>query len=295
MGNDLSAAALAAARLLAKPIALDSQYPASACFRNIQLTDIPAVMSKHGFRVGAALMDRWFMAPAFSMPISWKGSARAGFDNRSLDGHHVDTTAVSMSWALRFGRTQETFTELRRAVLGTASVESLNRSKEELFSNLKRAGKFGAYVSTFGDGRSVLDLHETAHMNARPVSSNGLEKLTDPIDDLYCALGAFTLHVAAEGVITPLKRSGDQSTHQVDVHGLAFYIRDCYDFTDDQPLGNWNASEVQMLPARHLRLAENASFRQWRERHQRGGDFIVFSDIHRQKLSAPLTWYFKGH
>ncbi|MDA8446599.1 DUF6402 family protein [Paracidovorax valerianellae] len=293
MGKDLNAAALAANRLVAKPIALDSRYPAAACFKHIQLTDIPAVMNKNGFRMGAALMERWFIAPAFSMPISWKGSARAALDNRSLDGHHVDTTTVSMSWALRFGRTQDTFAELTRAVLGLSSIQSLNRSKEELFSMLRRAGKFGAHAATFGEGRSVIELHETAHVNARPVSSNGLEKLTDPIDDLYCALGAFTLHVAAEGVISPLKRSGVQATHQVDIHGLAFYIRDCYDFTDDQPLGNWDASEVQMLPARHLRLAENASFRQWRDRHQRGGDFIIFSDIHRQKFSAPLTWYFK--
>ncbi len=291
MTKDVDGAALAAARLMAKPISLASDYPAAGCFKNIQLNDIPTAMEKNGFRVGAALMRKWFKGAPFAMPSAWKTGL--GIDHRSVAMQHLDTSIVSMPWALRFGRTQETYLELKNAVAGRGSERSLAFSQKELFTNLLKTGKLGAHAAPFGLSHSVVDMHETAHVNARPVSANGLEKLTDPIDDMYCALGAFTLHVAAEGVVTPLQRNTIAPTHRVDIHSLAFYIRDCYDFSGDQILGNWNASEVRKVPSSNLYMVENASFREWRSRHQKGGDFIVFSDLYREKLRTPLTWYFK--
>lgn len=291
MGNDLSAAALAAARLMAKPISLASNYPAAGCFKNIQLIDIPSAMEKNGFRMGAALMRKWFTGAPFEMPGAWKTGVSV--DHRSLSAQHLDTSIISMPWALRFGRIQESYVELKNAVLGQGTERSFAFSQKELFNNLRKAGKLGSQASSFGTSQSVVDVHETAHINARSVSANGLEKLTDPIDDMYCALGAFTLHVAAEGVVTPLQRTAAAPTHQIVIHSLVFYIRDCYDFSGDQMLGNWNTSEVRKAPSSNLYLVENASFRDWRSRHQKGGDFLVFSDLYREKLRTPLTWYLK--
>ncbi|GKS95490.1 DUF6402 family protein [Acidovorax sp. SUPP2825] len=290
MTKDFNDAALAAARLVAKPISLASNYPAAGCFKNIQLTDLPAAMEKNGFRVGAALMRKWFTGAPFAMPSAWKTGV--GVDHRSLTAQHIDTSIISMPWALRFGRTQETYLELKNAISGNGSERSLAFSQKELFNNLRKAGKLGTHATPFGISPFVVDVHETAHVNARSVSANGLEKLTDPIDDMYCALGAFTLHVAAEGVVTPLENAVARA-HRVDIHSLVFYIRDCYDFSGEQILGNWNASEVRKVPSSNLYMVENASFREWRSHHQKGGDFIVFSDLYRERLKTPLTWHCK--
>ncbi|GKS74713.1 DUF6402 family protein [Acidovorax sp. SUPP950] len=285
--------ALSLSRAVGDRIALDASYPAAQCLRNLQLVDLPYAMERNGFRVGAALMKRWFTHPAFAMPPAWKDPSQGQLDHRTVSAHYLDTTTVPMSWALSFGRTQEKLEELKRAIQGQLLAKSLVASQDRLFGRLQRAGKLGTHPMVFGSGLPAVDLHETAHLNSRVVSSNGFEKLTDPIDDLYCALGAFTLHAAAEGIVTPLHQQRGPFTHQIDIHSLGFYIRDCYDFTEDQPLGNWSTDEVGMAPMPRLAMVENASFRRWRAVHQRGGDFLIFSNVHWEKLNAPITWFLK--
>ncbi|GKT22720.1 DUF6402 family protein [Acidovorax sp. SUPP3334] len=294
MTNIWEEAALRANRVIAQPIGLTAEYPASQCFKNVQLADIPGVMEQKGFRIGAALMRRWFSSSAFTMPSGWKRTDATGFDHRLISPQYIDQTIVTMAWALRFGRTQEVLDELMRTIAGKMSPKSYQTSKDRLTNRLKRAGKLGAQAVPFGNSQSAVDLHETAHVNSRNVSANSVEKLTDPIDDMYCALGAFTLHAAAEGVVTPLQGKFGQASHRVEVHCLNFYLRDCYDFSGDQMLGNWTGTDIRTFLTSNLYMAENASFRQWRDAHRKGGDFLIFSDIHREKLSVPMTWDLKA-
>jgi len=282
--------ALRANRVVAQPIELSSEYPASQCFKNLQLADIPGVMDQKGFRIGSALMRRWFSSPSFTMPSGWKRTDATDFDHRSISPQYIDQTTVTMAWALRFGRTQEVVDELRRVIAGQLSPRSHQISKDRLAGRLKRAGKLGAQAAPFGNSQSAVDLHETAHVNSRNVGTNSIEKLTDPIDDMYCALGAFTLHASAEGVVTPLRGMLGTPSHRVEIHSLNFYLRDSYDFSGDQILGNWNNGDVRTFPTSNLYMVENASFRRWRDVHRKGGDFLIFSDVYKEKLSAPMTW-----
>lgn len=80
------------------------------------------------------------------------------------------------------------------------------------------------------------------------------------------------------------------TTHRVHITQLGVYIRDSYDFNDDQPLGNWGPDEVRMMPSPRLAMVENASFRRWRREYKRGGDFIIFSDVRWEPVPQGLIW-----
>jgi len=276
---------LAGSRVLGSSIALSASYPAAACFRDLQLTEIPDVMERKGFNVGASLMRRWFRGPAFLLPDRWK----RGYEitHSDLPRGYIDESTVSMSWAMQYARTQIVFDELRAAVLGQSSEKSEKLSWDELYRCLMKYGKIAPHETRFGDVESAIVLIDSCHMNARPIAANRWEKLTDPLDDLYCALGAFTLHVSGRGRIIPTKK-GLKTVHTVYVEELLFYIRDSYDFSGDQPLGYWGQDGAHKLPGRSLSMVENRSFNDWRSHTGAGADFLIFSDVHRYKIPAPL-------
>ena len=139
----------------------------------------------------------------------------------------------------------------------------------------------------FGNGRK---LHKTAHINTRTVGLNFSEKLTDPLDDMYCALGAFGIHVAGAGTVIPLDPKADKDTHLVKIDKLGFYIRDTYDFNEDQALGYWSQEGVTRSAGPGSSSVENKHFRDWRTRFDHGGDFMIFSDVRWEGVRQPLLW-----
>ena len=275
-------------RSSAKPIELSGGYPVAQCFKNLNLVDIPRVMREKKLTRGAEIMEHWFSGKPFSMPATWKAGKNAP-DPRTISPEHINDTIITMSWALGFPRALASYNELKSAVNGTLSEKSLNFSKDELFANLRADGKFTKKAERFGfgDGRT---LHKTAHINTRTVGTNYSEKLTDPLDDMYCALGAFGIHVAGSGVVTPLAPKAGAGTHQVKIDKLGFYIKDTYDFNEDQALGYWSDEGVSRSAGPGSSSVENKSFRDWRARFAHGGDFMIFSDVRWEGVPKPLLW-----
>jgi Family of unknown function (DUF6402) len=271
------------------PIELSRAAPVAACFKNLNLIDIPRVMREKKLTIGAAIMEHWFLGKAFVMPAAWKAAPPKGIDPRTIKPDHIDETIITMKWVLEFARALSTYNELRSAVLGNLGAESQEASKRELFNCLKSDGKFTKKVEIFGFG-SGKNLHKTAHVNTRIVSSNMWAKLSDPLDDMYCALGVFGIHVAAYGSVTPLDPKANDGTHQVKIVKLGFYIKDTYDFAEDQPLGLWSEDGAYKMPASGRFLVENKSFRDWRARFNQGGDFMIFSDVRWEAIPSPLIW-----
>ncbi|WP_225984695.1 DUF6402 family protein [Noviherbaspirillum aerium] len=92
------------------------------------------------------------------------------------------------------------------------------------------------------------------------------------------------------GAVQPLVKRRDNVSHQVEITHLHFYIRDNYDFTSDaEPLGHWGRDGASRPPSSGKAFVENKSFREWRARHGRGGDFVVFSDVMTKHLKRPLV------
>ena len=104
-------------------------------------------------------------------------------------------------------------------------------------------------------------------------------------DGLTAALAKFTFHVAIKGyaILSNQKL-------QVTVEELGVYVKDLYDFLDkdlnlydqmvygSQYLDNWSEGIGEVL---------NKTFNEWRERNNRGGDFLIYSDIKVTKLVPP--------
>jgi Family of unknown function (DUF6402) len=275
-------------RSAANPIQTLKGPPLSACFRDINLFDIPQVMRQKKLIKGAEIMEHWFLGKPFSMPASWKDGKNAS-DPRTIPIQHINETIITMQWALGFPRALAPYNELKSAVYGTLSEKSLNFSKDELFANLKADGKFTKKVERFGFG-SGRTLHKTAHINTRVVGLNFSGKLNDPLDDMYCALGAFGIHVAGSGTVTPLDPKDKTGTHLVKIDKLGFYIKDTYDFNEDQPLGYWDEAGVKKSAGPGSFAVENKSFRDWRARFNHGGDFMIFSDVRWEGVSRPVLW-----
>lgn len=246
-----------------------------ACFKDFQLIEIPEVMrTRMNAPAGAALMQRWFNSRAFTIS---EAMIHGRVDFRAISRQNIDTAAVKMSWVAGFARTQRALAmmEAHRAATPAAA--------RELKRVLMRAGALTNKRMALGTSPDVIDLHETAHLNFMTV------ELADSTDPLDCALGSFSLHMAASGSVQPVARTSAGATHEVEITALHFYVRDNYEFSgEDEPLGHWGRDGASRMPSSGKVFVENKSFREWRTRHGRGGDFALFSDVMSKRLVRPL-------
>lgn len=234
-------------------------------------------------------MEHWFMGQPFSMPKDWKAPPPHTVDPRTIKPVHIDDSTITMQWAFGFERALTAYNELKRAVLEHAGPASAEASRRELFNCLKANNKLTGQEERFGIGNAAA-LHKTAHLNTRLVGANNWAKLSDPLDDMYCALGVFGMHIVAAGVVTPLDPIKGQGTHRIVIEKLGYYIKDTYDFNEDQPLGLWERDGPAKMPAPGRVLVENSHFRTWRNLFNHGGDFMVFSNVHWEGIAQPLVW-----
>ncbi len=268
-----------------------------------QLRDIPSVMrSRLGWPVAAALMERWFNGAAYQMTPEVKGSVE-GQRLSQLPASQLDETTISMGWALGFARVQAAMDRLRTNWASPAGIAQLRDQVErQNKGRQQQCWRFG-------------DLNLPAKILDKTCQVNYLVfgRMSDPMDDFYGAMGEAQLKVAVTGIVTPL----DSGKAMVEIDELGFYLRDSYDFNDgksfiSQPLGCWgfNGMECGILThltvpiedavadespesvQSHKYLVQNQDFRRWREKNNRGGDFMIVSDVHRIKLPFPqkFSW-----
>ncbi|KDB09873.1 hypothetical protein LIG30_1075 [Burkholderia sp. lig30] len=148
-------------------------------------------------------------------------------------------------------------------------------------------------------------------------------------DDLTGALGSFVIYAAIGHVWFSWDVESRRTI--AEVMGVRVYVKDHYTFTDKQGdrsqyLGHWSSDGVIVIPldalaatSAYLPYAKssitlpyidtpvavgkptikgnvyypvhNSDFRQWASRHQRGGDFIVYSDRRFVPLDPPIKIY----
>ena len=257
----------------------------------LSLTDLPGAMDKMGWQVAPKLMRRWLNAPAWEMPGNVKIDE---IDARRLAPSQVDIGTVTMDWALGYPQVKEAY-DLLLATWNTP--KAIRRLKEKLQEAGWQGGPF-----RLGDlSQTTPAVDATSQINFMPFGSK-----LDTIDDMKGTLAKAQLKLAVSGRVA--RNWLEQDCFLIEELGI--YVYDTYEFIDDgdawysQPLGIWSEdrclSKVEMAkwiamgwPTNVIAYPGfvpvfNRDFNRYRTKRGLGGDFVVYSDIKRIKLSKPV-------
>lgn len=248
------------------------------------LDQIPDAMEKMGWKVAPQLMRYWFsITPAYKFTKNIKNSFING-DARTIPEERVNDTIVKMEWARPY--IKDKLQERMKTWDSPAGVAELRKK-------LAAVGYSPNMCVSLGMSDSAKVLDATAQVNTIVVGG-----LLDTIDDWYGAIGNASLKFAVNGY---------SGTHQKRpaffVERVGVYLKDTYDFVDknrtSEPLGVWSKHRVLTKAESVAYISSygaglfgllardwsgfvpiyNSDFRDWQDKHNTGGDFIVFSDV----------------
>ncbi|WP_322058605.1 DUF6402 family protein [Paraburkholderia sp. J63] len=279
------------------------------------IQEIPNAMRLEGMPIAARLMERWFSGILNYAPTDDDLAAEINQNGEPYPPGMYDTTTIKMDWVLKFRRAQEKYIELlSHQIYQNKAIDVLR----DVLTPYRDAITPLDTWSLCKNSMSVL--HRHFQFQFASVGSSLAEKIDDFIDSQFKrngvpgSLGSFNFYAAPADVkLAYIKREAIVSSVYV-------YIKDSYDFTDkpgciSQYLGHWSNKGVIVVPYNGLvgqlntpslylpypvargdvRVkgniyypVHNSDFRQWAIKHQRGGDFIIFSDRKRCRLRTPI-------
>jgi hypothetical protein len=248
----------------------------------IKLTDLPGIMRNMGWSVAPRLMEKWFAGNAYAMTKL----DRDYYDAYSLSipPERYDESIVTIAWAQNFKRFQEC---CRLITANYFTQNSMNMLKDRL----RKAGWPDIAPRLGRQGMSARELNAVCQIQTHTFGS-----ILDTIDDMYGALGMAMVQLAAVGHV--MREDGKQDVFIFDKLGL--YIKDVYEFNGDQSLGLWTREKtlgkVEMISkfgddaavlhgaavieeTSIVTSVANSDFRKYREKYNKGGDFIIYSDV----------------
>ncbi|WP_158226594.1 DUF6402 family protein [Pseudomonas congelans] len=286
-----------------------------------KLSDVPGYMDSLGWKVSAALMRKWFSSSAREMTLDEKlGRTPPSKYPSAL----VDTTTVKLDWILSFERAKAVYqSALSSSLFGTYGFD-IPEARDQLARRIKRAGLFTTRVEVFGDLSSPpIWQHEHWQFRLFKIDTTQIDRgkiFLSGLDDLFGALASFGLYLSAVGTVTPDTEIVDTGsacklvvkTYQIEITHIAVYARDTYDFIGAQYLGHWNKDGVEVVfnyileekigtlnpsdyqpsgdpPDMKLPVG-NWSFNEYRKKHNKGGDMLIFSDLKTIRLKRPLRY-----
>ena len=229
---------------------------------NFNIEKIPGLMSSKGWPMGAALMSSWFarsprIAPDYDTP---------------------GVALVSVDWILKFDRAKSVYDKIisERLWRNSAAINAIKgmlKSKGLLKLEVGKSASFGDFT------RTALELHQD-HVNHRLVDYSVIFD-----DDMDAALGNFSFYILIKGSVRRQKGSSVELT----INSIGIYIKDSYDFNDEQLLGYWSEDDYNISTRNIFKgvKVSNADFRRWRDIHLHGGDFLILSDIKEVHLPVP--------
>nr|WP_175802528.1 DUF6402 family protein [Burkholderia anthina] len=289
------------------------------------IQEIPRAMRKIFLPKSAELMERWFAGRLNYSPVDADEGAEINQDGKHYPPDMYDTTTIKLDWVFRFPRAKEKYDylinegirsqnaiDVLTKMLGTYKNQVIDLFTGDICRNnpvtLHRNFQFQrvAVDGTFGQKINLLLAAEWERSGAP--------------DDLTGALGSFVIYAA----LGRAQFSWDVEWRRtvVEVTGIWVYVKDNYTFTDklgdrSQYLGHWSSNGVIVVPldtfaaqSRYIPYVKsavalgnpatkgnvyypvhNADFRQWAIKHQRGGDFIIYSDCRYVPVSPSIKIY----
>ncbi len=227
---------------------------------------IPTIMRQRGWVVGARLMDRWF-------------AGKANTDK----SFNPDFDSVTMKWLLGFSPPKEAYDAAIRDDVWISA-----NARKEIVKFLKKHDKFKSHRTYFDEFGEPPEHRHEGHIQRHPFSMPKLDQLdADNWDDYVAYIARSNLYFIIGGFVEPSAKVN--GNYNVTINKIGIYIRDNYDFNDDpdplfyepdtQPLGYWKYPGYAGRNEKKGCEDNNKIFRAWREKHGKGGDFYVYSDL----------------
>lgn len=218
-----------------------------------------------GWQMLGEMLEKWFSSGVF-------------------DGVH-EPYWVLMEWVLGYKRARMSYAAFVDPNYDEVEGGSIFNAaaRQSLGKILHKEGFLQNRPVDFDFINSPWELWEDYYHSLRSVSGiAGIEF----VDGLTAALGAFTFRVLAKGNTVPL---GD-GAWQINVLEMAVFVHDKFNFDEEDVeegkteggylanlLGWWNCEKLTGGTALGGTEIDNATFREWRLSHNRGGDFLVLS------------------
>jgi hypothetical protein len=283
------------------------------------IQEIPGAMRKEFLTNSAKLMERWFNGELNYGPTEKDVQAEINQKGEPYPPSMYDMTTIKLDWVLKYARAQEAYEYLISTAIRSP------RANEALARILRHYSAHPNINTWTACGEKLPSLHRHFQFTFANVGSTFAQKIGEMLiaaqnnnvpDDLAGALGSFNLYAA-------IGYAHFRSATEVDISGIYVYIKDSFDFTDSegdvsQYLGHWSKNGLVVVPYNGAAAAlnkpalyteypvavgdprvagnvyypvQNKDFRQWAIKHQRGGDFIVYSDYRFVPVSPPIKVY----
>jgi hypothetical protein len=287
------------------------------------IQEIPNAMRKEKMPMAAMLMEEWFAGR-----LNYSRTDKDQLKEIDQNGEYysedmINRTSIKMDWVLGYGRAKRQFEELiNERIYNNKAYEEI----QQILTPYRRRLWASPWEECDYD---IRKLHRKFQFQRIEVESTFEQKATQYIrrlmhegvpDDLTGSLGAFNLYAAIAQADFDLDGKSATITH------IVVYVRDSYSFegpldTSSQYLGHWSQDGVIIVPGYAAASAaksrwvdvpvvtgspsnvskkgkvrypiRNCSFKAWQMKHQRGGDFIIYSDFKPIRLKRPIKVNFK--
>ena len=222
--------------------------------------DVPDTMRLRGWDVAADLLEFWLHGSARHMPTLVK-------QGRAASEHHqpLNDTIVTMKWVQGFSRGRAALKSIRKRLYSRKAKEAI---VQRVLQNMPVVLLTDGCRHTFDNGAlDAASLHAAWQFQYQEAGS-----ITDPLDGMTAALGRFAVYAAV--------RKAEIRGRIIWVSEIGIYVRDTFDFSGTQALGCWSTDGVSRFGwGSHCVSMSNASFEDYRQRTNRGMDFLVYSDV----------------
>jgi len=297
--------------------------PADPVIPPFDIQQIPDVMDKLKLPVSARMMRHWFEGRANYSTTEKHVVAAIDQKGQPYAPDMIDQSIIKLDWVLGFPRAQKAHDELISTAIHAPNAAKEIKRNLLAFSEC-RADPFASFNGLTAIGHDIHRLHANFQFQLAQVDGRRIDKVVQWLagdagvakapDDLTGALGTFSFYAALGDVYM------SHVTRMARIESIYVYVRDSYSFRDDdesisQYLGHWNPSGVFLapLPAVGQRGAaswvsaplvdidksiydkgsimypvSNKSFRDWRAKYIRGGDFIVYTQPKRIRLAKDI-------
>ncbi len=253
---------------------------------------VPSIMRNKGWNVAAFLLETWFSRASYVRSDNiTEGERRNAVDFSGVGG---------LTWIRKFKAGQETYDKIFNNSLWRTYDDGNGNAQKKLVKILKSEGILNknANNTKFGyKNWSTTDYEANRGAVNSSTYSTGNDKLgilTSGISEITAALGSFQLKFALNGTLSyvpPGNIAGfniGNGKYIVKPDSIVIYLWDLFDFEGDQPLGHWNEDNNDVALFGHKDYVEvtNQSFRDWRNVHNMGGDYYIYTQPVTVKLQG---------